>query len=186
MATRLTHIVVDSGQNFAPIARFWSQLLDWPITFDEEDEIYVEGEDFGVVFGPVPEPKTVKNRVHVDLASDSVDQQREIVAKALALGARRIDIGQGDDVPWVVLADPDGNEFCVVETIPEGLDVGAIICVTMDCADPSAIAPLWAVATGMEIARQDENFAGLRPVKGRGPWLALVRVPEAKTIKNRV
>src|SRR5207244_489997 len=134
MPTRFTHIVVDSTDN-APVARFWSDLLGWPILLDEPDEIYIADDYLGIVFGTVPEPKTVKNRVHVDLASDSPEQQREIVAKALSLGARHIDIGQGD-VPWAVMADPDGNEFCVFEKNPEGFDTGAILWITMDCADP--------------------------------------------------
>src|SRR2546421_2526623 len=123
MPTRLTHIVVDivDTAELAPIARFWSALLDWPITFEVDDEVYVEGEHFGIVFGPVPEPKTVKNRVHLDLACTSAAQHEETVSRALSLGAQQVDIGQGD-VPWVVLADPAGNEFCVPHPRPE--DVG--------------------------------------------------------------
>jgi glyoxalase superfamily protein len=174
MPTRITEIVVDSAE-LAPIARFWSALLDWPITVDEDDEIFVEGKHFGIVFGRVAEPKTVKNRVHLDVTGPSV-------AKALDLGARHIDIGQGD-VRWTVLADPDGNEFCVIDQAPE--DTGTLVSITMDCADPAAIAPFWAAATGLRIDRGDENFVGLRPVDG-GPWLALDRVPDPKLIKNRV
>ena len=64
----------------------------------------------GLLFGPVPEKKTIKNRLHLDFRPD--DQAAE-VDRLLALGARRVDIGQGEQ-PWVVLADPEGNEFCVL------------------------------------------------------------------------
>src|SRR6266496_4282682 len=66
-----------------------------------------------LVFVPVPEPKTVQNRVHLDLASTSAEHQAALARRLQDLGARPADIGQGD-VPWVVLADPEGNEFCVL------------------------------------------------------------------------
>src|SRR5690349_19168333 len=113
MLTRLTHIVVDSAE-MRPIAEFWSTLLGWTITFEDDEEVYIEGEFMGIVFVEVPESKTVKNRVHLDLASSSHEQQQEIVTRAIGLGARGVDFGQGD-TPFVVLADPEGNEFCVLE-----------------------------------------------------------------------
>jgi hypothetical protein len=187
MPTRLTEIVVDCVETapFAPIARFWSELLGWPITLDKDDEICIQGEEFDIVFGPVPEAKTVKNRVHLDVACASVDQQREIVAKALELGARHLDIGQGD-VPWKVMADPGGNEFCVIDEMPQGANTGAIASVSMDCADPNKIAPFWTAAAGMSIIRQDPDFVLLRPESRPGPWLALDQVSDPKTVMNRV
>ncbi len=68
-----------------------------------------------VIFIPVPEPKTVKNRLHIDVSP--IDRgQDEVVERLLALGARRVDIGQGEQ-SWVVLADPEGNEFCVLRRL---------------------------------------------------------------------
>ena len=67
-----------------------------------------------LVFVPVPEPKTSKNRVHLDVASTSHEHKAALVARLEGLGARQIDIGQPDDVSWVVMADPEGNEFCVL------------------------------------------------------------------------
>ena len=71
-----------------------------------------EEPDVKLVFARVPEPKTVKNRMHIDIAPRGAEQDEE-VSRLETLGARRIDIGQGD-VPWVVMADPEGNEFCVL------------------------------------------------------------------------
>ena len=100
---------------------WWSDAIGWPVTFVAPDEVVVEpagnGQSFDVpalVFVPVDDPKTTKNRVHLDLASDSSDHQADIVARLVAAGAAPVDVGQSD-VPWVVLADPEGNEFCVLE-----------------------------------------------------------------------
>jgi predicted enzyme related to lactoylglutathione lyase len=186
MPTRFTHIVVDCAE-MRPTAQFWSTLLGWPITFEDDEELYIEGEYMGIVFGEVPEPKTVKNRVHLDLASSSPEQQQEIVDRALELGARRVDIGQGD-TPFVVLADPEGNEFCVLDPRPSYSydETGPVAAIVQDCADPAAIAPLWSAALGRPIDRQSESFVAMRLADGRGPWLALVRNPDPKTLKNRV
>jgi hypothetical protein len=108
----------------AGLARWWAELLGWRITFEEPDEIALEppagSKEDGVVpdllFLRVPEGKTVKNRLHLDLRPE--DQEAE-VARAEALGARRIDVGQGDDSTWVVLADPGGNEFCILRALRE-------------------------------------------------------------------
>ena len=103
----------------ASLARWWADLLGWRITYEETDEVVLEppagssqgGVPADIVFARVPETKQVKNRLHLDLRPD--DQERE-VARAEALGARRVDVGQGDGVSWVVLADPEGNEFCIL------------------------------------------------------------------------
>ncbi len=99
------------------LARFWCQVLDYDIL--DRDEGYVEigkeGKLPTILFAPVPERKTVKNRLHIDVNPVDRDQGAE-VERILALGASRADVGQGDDVSWVVLADPEGNEFCVLRT----------------------------------------------------------------------
>lgn len=100
------------------VATFWSQVLEWPLTEEPEGYCWISstGEPEAppplLVFLPVPEPKTVKNRVHIDVSPSGADQAEEL-ERLLALGARRVDIGQGD-VPWVVLADIEGNEFCLL------------------------------------------------------------------------
>lgn len=96
-------------------------MLDFQIVSEEPNEVVVARDDDiypAVVFVPVPEPKTIKNRLHIDLAPDDRDAE---VARLLELGAHRVDIGQGPDVSWPVLADPEGNEFCVLSTRDGGL-----------------------------------------------------------------
>jgi hypothetical protein len=91
--------------------------LGYEITEDTEGVVSLEAPDRsapGIDFVAVPEPKTVKNRLHIDLSPSDRDQAQE-VERIVELGATRIDIGQGD-VSWVVLADPEGNEFCLLRT----------------------------------------------------------------------
>jgi len=109
------------------LARFWAETLGWRRTHEEPDEVVLEppagSPQDGVVpdllFLRVPEEKVGKNRLHLDLRPD--DQARE-VERLEVLGARRVSVGQDADVSWVVLADPDGNEFCVLRALtPEEL-----------------------------------------------------------------
>jgi catechol 2,3-dioxygenase-like lactoylglutathione lyase family enzyme len=115
MPVRLHHIVV-GAYDLPRLARFWTQALGWKVLSEREREIVIgagEGTPVGMCFMPVTDPKTVKNRVHVDLTSSSQDRDQEIEC-LLVLGARRVDIGQTGEESWTVLADPEGNEFCVI------------------------------------------------------------------------
>jgi predicted enzyme related to lactoylglutathione lyase len=97
------------------LARWWAEALDWVVVFEDDEEIEIRRtpDAFpGLLFLPVPGERVVKNRLHLDLRPDDQDAE---VARLEALGATRVDIGQGD-VNWVVMADPEGNEFCVLHT----------------------------------------------------------------------
>jgi catechol 2,3-dioxygenase-like lactoylglutathione lyase family enzyme len=121
MDIRIQCLCVDSTDP-ARTAAFWQSALGWRRTFEKEDEIVLEppegSREDGIVpdllFLKVPEGKTVKNRLHLDLRPR--DQAAE-VARLEALGARRVDVGQGT-AGWVVMADPDGNEFDVLQPLP--------------------------------------------------------------------
>jgi predicted enzyme related to lactoylglutathione lyase len=110
----------------ASLCRFWQQALGWRVTYETEDEWVLEppegspqdGVAPDLLFLRVPDEKSVKNRLHLDLRPDDQDAE---VDRLLDLGARRVDIGQGDH-SWVVLADPEGNEFCVLRA-SEGYEV---------------------------------------------------------------
>jgi hypothetical protein len=115
MPAVLREIIVDCADPRA-VAKFWGQVLGWTVQ-DSNGVLWMSasGEPFPdllLVFVPVPEHKSVKNRIHLDVNPIGCDQDEE-VARLIALGARRVDVGQGD-APWVVLADPEGNEFCVL------------------------------------------------------------------------
>jgi catechol 2,3-dioxygenase-like lactoylglutathione lyase family enzyme len=117
VSTRIQCVCIDAHDP-SKIAAFWEAALGWRRTHDEPDEVALEppegspenGVAPDLLFLRVPEDKTVKNRLHLDLRPD--DQAAE-VARLERLGARRISVGQGPDASWVVMADPDGNEFCV-------------------------------------------------------------------------
>jgi predicted enzyme related to lactoylglutathione lyase len=105
-------VVIDSADP-AALGRWWAEVLGWMVLNDspEEFEIRPSADRIpGIIFAPVQESKRSKNRLHLDLRPD--DQAAE-VERFLRAGARRVDIGQGS-VPWVVMADPEGNEFCVL------------------------------------------------------------------------
>jgi len=152
----------------------------WPAGFSYPDPAAVP-----LVFVPVPEPKTGKNRVHLDLASSSLADQAEQVARLRELGASPVDIGQGD-VPWVILADPEGNEFCVLEPRDMYVGTGPVAAILTDCADPAATGGFWAEAAGYPVAYAEDHITGLRAPAGVGPYLEFLRVPDAKTVKNRL
>ena len=105
-----------------PAAEFWEQALGWRRTHDSEDEVVLEppagspedGISPDLLFLRVPEDKAGKNRLHIDLRPDDQDVE---VSRLESLGARRIDVGQDDTVSWVVLADPAGNELCVLRAL---------------------------------------------------------------------
>ena len=119
MTVRFQAVCIDTTDP-PRLAAFWEAVLGWRRTYEEPDEIVLEppagSPEDGVwpdlLFLRVPEEKAVKNRLHIDLRPDDRDAE---VARLEALGARRADVGQGPDVTWVVMADPDGNEFCVLK-----------------------------------------------------------------------
>ncbi|MEV8422136.1 VOC family protein [Streptomyces niveus] len=117
MPVSLHHIVVDA-HDLPGLARFWARALRWRVLSEREREVVIgpdESASVGMCFMPVPatERKTVKNRLHLDLTTVAEDRDAEI-DRLLALGARRVDVGQTGEESWTVLADPEGNEFCVV------------------------------------------------------------------------
>jgi hypothetical protein len=123
MTLRLQNVSFDCHDP-APLAAFWAEALGWRVTFSDPDEVTLEppagSSDEGVLpdfeFLLVPEGKVVKNRLHLDLRP--TDQAAE-VQRLIGLGATRVDIGQGTECTWVVLADPEGNEFCVLRAFTE-------------------------------------------------------------------
>jgi hypothetical protein len=116
MGSRFTELIVDAA-DARRLADFWAAVLGWQPTGRYEGAVEIAGPPGtgpSLVFVPVPEPKTVKNRLHVDVNPVGCDQAQE-VERLIGLGARRVDVGQGEQT-WVVLADPEGNEFCVLRS----------------------------------------------------------------------
>ncbi|WP_370894518.1 VOC family protein [Janibacter sp. GXQ6167] len=131
MALRWYSVVVDAS-DIAMLARWWAETLDWQLIYEDEDEAAIVPRDVdggiiddpdlwrrqgpGMVFVLVPEAKTVKNRLHIDLAPHISDDREASIQRLVDRGATRVDVGQREDVTWTVLADPEGNEFCVLSS----------------------------------------------------------------------
>jgi len=124
MTSKFTELAIDCAEP-GVLARFWCAVLDYEVQ-DEDDGIVTIGPPAvrdgrnhpgpvppTLTFARVPEGKTIKNRLHLDVNPTDRDQ-REEVRRLLDLGARHADVGQAGDESWVVLADPEGNEFCVL------------------------------------------------------------------------
>ncbi|MFI5828334.1 VOC family protein [Streptomyces sp. NPDC051578] len=134
MTSRLFAICFNATRP-SDLARFWSDVLGWQLADGPDDDVTVlppDADGFRIRFLPGQEPKTGRNRAHFDLTSASPEDQQETVARALGLGAKHIDVGQLPQEGHVVLADPDGNEFCVIAAGNEFLAgtgfVGALAC----------------------------------------------------------
>jgi len=113
MGSRWYTLVVDAVDP-GRLGRWWAEVLDYRIKHESPDEVaivYSEDDHPWLLFVKVDDAKRGKNRLHLDLSPD--DRNAE-VERLVNMGARHVDIGQGDDVTWVVLADPEGNEFCVL------------------------------------------------------------------------
>jgi hypothetical protein len=187
LSTRLVTLCFDANDPLR-LARFWAATLHWDI-YDETDEeislVPTDGTRFLFVFLPVPEPKKGKNRIHLDLVSESPEHQSEMVDRLSALGARRVDIGQGD-VSWVVLADPEGNEFCVVLRGDFLATTGLIGAIVFEPADP-IVGRFWSEATGWPIVYDQDGDTAIRDPNGRGPFVTFgPPTGAAKTGKNRL
>jgi predicted enzyme related to lactoylglutathione lyase len=188
MTSRLWGITFDSADHIAQ-TRWWAEALAWEVVHESDREGVILSpthQGNSIVFVPVPETKSTKNRIHLDLASDSSDDQMAIVDRLEGSGAMRIDVGQPKDAPWVVLADPEGNEFCVSppnDHISRRAN-GPIGAVAYDQAE-SSLGRFWAEVIGWEIVWDKDGYVGMRdaryaPLIMFGPRMA------PKAPKNRV
>ncbi|HXR54886.1 MAG TPA: VOC family protein [Acidimicrobiales bacterium] len=120
MGSKVATIVIDAS-DLDRVATFWASVLGWECRRDADGDVVVadpaQRSGFNLLMIKVPETKTVKNRVHIDLDPTGTDQAEEL-ARLLDLGATRVDIDQGDR-SWIVLADPEGNEFCLLARPPD-------------------------------------------------------------------
>jgi hypothetical protein len=176
------------------LGRFWGEALGWGVLSPGVTTyvgpggglVWPEAVGLGIDLVPVPEPKTsTKNRLHLDLATTSATHQAELIARLRSLGAVPVDVGQGD-VPWTVLADPEGNELCVLEPREIYRDTGPIAAVVVDCVDPRAMARFWGEAIDWAVLEVSDDQASLRSAEGVGPYLEFLRVPGAETVPDRV
>jgi predicted enzyme related to lactoylglutathione lyase len=186
VATLVANVVIDAN-DIRSLGRFWADALGW-LVFDERPGVInvspTEDRAFAMTFLPVPEQKVTKNRVHIDLASTSDEHQAATVERLIGLGASHADIGQGE-VPWVVLADPEGNEFCVLEPREMFMRSGTLAALVFDAADPPSLARFWSEATGWPIVSEQPWGTNLRGPE-TGPTIDFLKNQQPKKVKNRI
>jgi predicted enzyme related to lactoylglutathione lyase len=187
MPAHLVALAVDANDP-RRLAHFWAGVLGWETADESPDGITLVPNDdtgFHVRFLPTQEQKSGQNRMHFDLTSASLEDQQQTVARALELGARHIDVGQGPDATHVVLADPEGNEFCVIEPGNNFLaDCGFVG--ALACDGSQEVGYFWSEALGWPLVWDQDQETAIRSPHG-GPKITWGGPPVApKTGKNRL
>jgi hypothetical protein len=178
--TRFKELCMDTAVEGSTLGPFWAAATGCEYAAGsspgDPGDVVGEVEGMGIALCPVPEPKTVKHRVHLDVHTDSVDS-------LLALGARRAP-GYGGD-PWTVLLDPEGGEFCAfVRDQPPAYRTYEL---TVDTRDSEAQAHWWAEVFGREPSNNGKAYWYVEDIPGM-PFESMIfdPVPEPKTVKNRI
>jgi hypothetical protein len=181
------NVVIDAMDPQA-LGRFWETALGTETLTDEPDVFETRltvphGAVLDLCFQPVAEPPVEPQRLHLDLRGG--EEMEQVVQRLLALGVTRADIGQGK-VPWVVLADPEGNPFCVLEQRAAYVDSGPVAALPLAVADPGREQDFWSWLTGW-VPVDGDGPRALRHPSGRGPLLELLPEQEPKApAKNRM
>jgi predicted enzyme related to lactoylglutathione lyase len=187
VTSRLVALCFDANDPVR-LARFWADALHWEIGDESHHEIGLmpaDGTSFRIRFLPVREEKAGKNRIHLDLTSTSIDDHDETVGRLVELGARHIDIGQGPDDRHVVLADPEGNEFCVIEPDNSFLaDCGRLGSIT--CDGSPEVGYFWSEALGWPLVWDQDQETAIRAPDGTGPFITWGPPIPPKIAKNRL
>ncbi|MBA3799235.1 MAG: VOC family protein [Geodermatophilaceae bacterium] len=182
------HALCFDANDPARLARFWAGVLGREMVDDPLDGIALLPSDdagFRIEFWPTVAQKSGPNQMHFDLTSGSLDDQQETVARALELGGRHLDIGQGPDAEHVVLADPEGNEFCVIEPGNNFLaDCGFIGALSSDGSQE--VGYFWSEALGWPLVWDQDQETAIQSPRG-GSKISWAGPPvRAKTGKNRL
>ena len=198
MVMRLETVTFDAIDPMA-LAEFWSDALGgWQLTSPEDGEVNLdppvpEGASPlaaypQLSFVRVDEPEVGRTRIHLDLGTESVEHQEEWASRLRMLGATDCDVGQPVDSPFTVLADPEGNPFCVLDPRPEYAEPGTIASIVIAAHDAHALRDLYREATGWNLVKDDADWVMFQRPDGKGPFLDILTRPTmpAETAKNRV
>lgn len=187
MSLGLVALCVDASDPLG-LARFWAEALRWEVADETAERVRLvptDGTRFRMDFLPVPTPKVGPNRHHLDLTTTSLDDQRESAARLVELGGRHIDIGQRPEEGHIVLADPEGNELCLIEPTNEFLAtcprLGAI------CCDGSMeVGYFWSAALGWPLVWDQDEETAIQAPDRTGPKITWGGPPVAPKLgKNR-
>jgi hypothetical protein len=171
------------------VAAFWAGATGFHLADKDPEGSFVQdssGRSAGLFFQPVPEAKTMKNRVHLDLRP--AESMAEEVSRLQMLGAHELSFVQERDTFWTVLADVEGNEFCVLRGPDEGSSrtEPGIDSVVIDSHDWKRVADFWIEALGYRVLASGEKGIEIVGEREGDPMLSFVEVPEPKTVKNRI
>lgn len=193
MAMRLENVMFDARDPHA-LGHWWAEALGWVVHAEGDDEVDVcqrLGDDGSypypeLVFG-VGEPERGRERVHLDLNSFSVADQRATVDRLLGIGAVLADVGQTAEAGFVVLADPEGNNFCVLDPRPQYAHLGSLAGYTLAAHDAAALRDVWHHATGWNVTDDQDDYVVLTPPDGGAPLEIITRPTMAHhDAKNRI
>jgi predicted enzyme related to lactoylglutathione lyase len=187
MSSHLHALCVDANNPLA-LAQFWAGVLGWEKTDDPHDGITLlpsDGTGFRIRFPPTHAQKAGQNQIHFHLTSTSLEDQQHTVARSLGLGARHLDVGQRPEEGHVVLADPEGNEFCVIEPGNTFLaDCGFFA--ELSCDGSQEVGYFWSAALGWPLVWDQDQETAIRSPRG-GPKVSWGGPPVMpKTGKNRM
>ena len=169
MTVRIAALVIDANDP-RTLAPFWAEALRWEAAGDGVRLHPTDGTPFGITFRPTTARKVAKNRIHLDLTTSTPEDQDETVRRLLELGARHVDVGQGPDAPHVVLADPEGNELCIIE--PENnflATCGRLGSVTCDGSRTTGV--FWSEALRWPLVWDQDDETAVRARDGTGPFV---------------
>lgn len=189
MTSRLVEMCFDAADPVG-LAKFWSEALAWSISDEPQDDgeaalVASDGTGFELLFLPASSAKVEKNRLHFDLSTTSLDDQQRTVERLLALGATPVDIGQDPDDGHVVLADPEGNEFCVLE--PGNSFVSATSRLgSITCDGSPEVGHFWSEALGWPLVWDQDDETAIRAPDGTGPFVTWGPPARPKVGKNRL
>lgn len=171
MPARITALCIDAVDP-RRLAHFWAAALRWRVDTSSAGEVITlvptDATSFSIDVCQVAEPKAVRNRIHLDLTTESLDDQRDTVAELLALGATHLDVGQSPDETHVVLADPEGNELCIIEPTNNFLStcprLGAV-----NCDGTRATGLFWSAALDWPLVWDSGEETAIQSPDGTGP-----------------
>ena len=187
MTSRLISLCIDANDPLR-LARFWAEALRWQIDDETPGEIGLsptDGTTFGILFEPVTETKAGKNLIHLDLTTTSIEDQQESVARLVELGARARRFRSSPDDQHVVLADPEGNEFCLIEPTNKFL-AGCGRLGSITCDGSRAVGYFWSEALGWPLVWDQDEETAIRAPDGSGPFITWGPPVPVKTTKNRL
>jgi predicted enzyme related to lactoylglutathione lyase len=171
MTCQLFALCFDANDPFR-LARFWAGVLGWEMADPHDGIALLPGDDTGfrIRFLPTHEPKAGLNQLHFHLTSTSLEDQQQTVARSLGLGARHIDVGQRPEEGHVVLADPEGNEFCVIEPGNNFL-AGCGFFAELACDGSQEAGYFWSAALGWPLVWDQDKETAIHSPRG-GPKIS--------------